>query len=87
MPYFYTQQQSVPMKYLYTFILLVSLNSTGQAQEINWISFEEAIAKNKSAPKNILIDVYTDWCGYCKKMDRETYENEVIISIINENFC
>lgn len=56
------------------------------AQEVNWISFEKAIELNKEQQKNILIDVYTDWCGYCKKMDRDTYENTVIAELINENF-
>ena len=56
------------------------------AQEINWISFEEAISQNKKTPKQFLIDVYTDWCGYCKKMDRNTYAFAPIASYINENF-
>jgi thioredoxin-related protein len=68
--------------------LLISSISIFQlsAQTINWISFEEAIVLNKEVPKNILIDVYTDWCGYCKKMDRITYKNTIITGIINENF-
>ena len=57
-----------------------------QAQEIQWVSFEKAIELNKKNPKTILIDVYTDWCGYCKKMDHITYENQVIATIINDNY-
>ena len=41
--------------------------------EIKWISFEEAVAKTSENPKMILVDLYTDWCGWCKKMDRDTY--------------
>ena len=56
------------------------------AQKIHWISFEKAIELNKTNEKKILVDVYTDWCGYCKKMDRETYKNAKIIEYINKNF-
>lgn len=74
------------MKYLLTFIIFLSLQLSANAQHINWLTFEEAIEKNKEAPKNILIDVYTNWCGFCKKMDRETYENKEIAKLINKNF-
>ena len=58
-----------------------------KAQEhINWVSFEEAVALNEEAPRKILIDVYTDWCGWCKRMDKDTYENPSIVKYINENY-
>ncbi|GAB7258247.1 thioredoxin family protein [Polaribacter sp. OB-PA-B3] len=66
-------------------LALVSLSANAQGK-IKWLSFEEAIALNAKTPKPILIDVYTDWCGFCKKMDIETYSNKTIIKIINDNF-
>ena len=54
--------------------------------EINWISFEEAVALNKENPKKVLIDLYTDWCGWCKKMDKDTFQNPEVAAYMNENF-
>ena len=54
--------------------------------EIDWISFEEAVSRTEVNPKMILIDLYTDWCGWCKKMDRDTYSRKEIVSYVNEKF-
>jgi thioredoxin-related protein len=34
----------------------------------------------------VIVDVYTDWCGWCKKMDRDTYSNTEIKQLITDNF-
>ena len=57
-----------------------------QNEQIKWISFEEAIRLNAVAPRKILIDVYTDWCGYCKTMDAQTFNNPVIAKFVNQHF-
>ena len=36
-------------------------------------SFDEALARARSEKKILLVDVYTDWCGWCKKLDREVF--------------
>jgi len=53
---------------------------------IKWMTFEEAVKKNKKKPKKIFIDVYTDWCGWCKKMDRETFLSPEVVDYINKNY-
>ncbi len=72
------------------FGLLISLflfNGMSTAQnKINWVSFEDALELQKQAPRKILIDLYTDWCGWCKQMDNTTFSNPVIIEYINSNY-
>ena len=55
---------------------------------IEWISFEEAVQKaaTDKNPKKIFIDVYTDWCGWCKKMDKLTFNNPQVASYMKKNF-
>lgn len=74
------------MKKLILFVTLAFFTISTNAQEIHWVSFEKAIELNKTNPKFILIDVYTDWCGWCKKMDKDTYSNAVIIDYINTHY-
>lgn len=58
-----------------------------QSQEkIKWMSFEEAIALNEDEPRHIFVDVYTDWCGWCKKMDASTFVDPVIVDLLNTYF-
>ncbi len=54
--------------------------------EINWVSLEEAQAMTAKAPRKILVDVYTPWCGPCKKMDKQTFKDPDVIQYINQNF-
>ena len=76
---------------LFTFFLSISLaltlTNTVQGQEsIQWMKFEEAIAANANNPKMILVDVYTDWCGWCKKMDKDTFTDPRVIAHFQKNF-
>jgi thioredoxin-related protein len=59
-----------------------------QAQKIEWMSFEAAIDAQAKAdqPKKIFIDVYTDWCGWCKKMDKETFNNPEVAVYMQQHF-
>jgi thioredoxin-related protein len=53
---------------------------------IHWMSFQEAVEKNKIAPKKIFIDVYTDWCGWCKRMDASTFMDSALAIYMNDKY-
>ncbi len=55
-------------------------------ENIKWLTMEEAAAKIKSEPRKVLIDVYTDWCGWCKKMDKSTFSDPTVAAYINKNY-
>lgn len=55
-------------------------------QGIEWLTLEEAYARNQKEPRKIFVDVYTDWCGWCKKMDKETFANEAVAAYVNEHY-
>lgn len=53
---------------------------------IKWLNIEEAQELSKDEPRKIFIDVYTDWCGWCKKMDKTTFTDEKVAEYVNENY-
>lgn len=55
-------------------------------EAINWMTWEEAIKANKEEPRKIFVDVYTSWCGWCKKMDKTTFQDPAIIKALNKDF-
>ncbi len=71
---------------LLVFIALLNINLSQAQDKINWLTFDEAATLTESNPKMILVDVYTDWCGWCKKMDKETFTDPKVIDYINSNF-
>ena len=71
-------------------VLGVSLSShlfaQNQTEGIKWMSITEAEKLSVQQPKKILIDIYTDWCGWCKKLDATTYKDPRVVKYLNENF-
>lgn len=53
---------------------------------VKWMTFEEAVERSKTEKRKIFIDVFTDWCGWCKVMDKNTFSEVQVAKILNENF-
>lgn len=70
---------------LWLFVAILATFTT-QAQEIKWMTLDEAMAAQKKNPKPIFMDVYTDWCGPCKMLDKNTFSNKEVADYINANF-
>jgi thioredoxin-related protein len=58
-----------------------------ETSEINWItSIDELQAKMQQEPRKVYMDIYTGWCGWCKKMDASTFSNPSLVKYMNRNF-
>lgn len=53
---------------------------------VQWHTWEEAMALRQQAPRKIFVDVYTDWCGWCKKMDKSTFTDPAVVKVLNRDF-
>jgi thioredoxin-related protein len=56
------------------------------ATSIEWLTWEQAMERNKTVPKKLFVDVYTDWCGWCKKMDAGTFTDPEVVKYMSDNY-
>ena len=65
--------------------LLMGISSL-QAQEIKWMTMNEALEAQAKEPKKIFMDAYTHWCGPCKMLDKNTFSHKDVIAYINKYY-
>ncbi|MEM7106351.1 MAG: DUF255 domain-containing protein [Bacteroidota bacterium] len=53
---------------------------------VNWYTWEEAVEAAKEEPRKVFVDIYTNWCGWCKKMDKNTFNNPKVAEYLNANY-
>lgn len=54
--------------------------------EIQWMTWDEAVKAGAKKPKKVFVDCYTDWCGWCKRMDATTFKDPAVVEYMNKNF-
>ena len=64
----------------------IKVSTAGKKGEMTWYGMDEIEAMVSDSPKKILVDVYTQWCGPCKMMDRNTFSNAAVQKAVNEKF-
>lgn len=63
-----------------------SVEPKTEEAKIQWVTLEEAYKLNQKQPRKIWIDLYTEWCGWCKVMDKNTFKNAEVIQFTNKKF-
>ena len=68
------------------FFISFSFGFKSDKGSVNWTSFTAGYAQAKKENKILIVDMYTDWCGWCKRMDKDTYEKKDVYNLINAKF-
>lgn len=76
-------------KYFLLSLLTILITITGLAGdkiELKWKNFDVGISEAKQTKKKILLDVYADWCKWCKKLDAEVYAEPKVAAYLNKHY-
>lgn len=71
---------------LISILAVLGMNSAFTQEKVQWYSIEDAVLMASKEPRVLVIDVYTDWCGWCKRMDATTFSHPEIVQIMNKHF-
>lgn len=63
-----------------------SLGNTSAVEGINWRSYNEGLTISKIEKKKVFLHFYADWCVFCGKMAKETFQNPAVVSYLNNHF-
>ncbi len=75
--------------FIFAFFPIGIQNSFAQKkpkETIHWLTFNQLKDSMASHPKKIFVDIYTDWCGPCKLMDKKVFPKADVVKLMNENY-
>jgi len=58
----------------------------GTTAAFQWRSWDDGLREASASKRPVLVDVYTDWCGWCKRMDRDVYSRDDVREYLARNF-
>ncbi len=67
-------------------LLAGAIASPALCEEVAWKSFEKGLKDAAAAKKYTFVDVYTDWCGYCKMLESTTLKAKPVLAELEKNF-
>jgi thioredoxin-related protein len=82
------------MKWVWTLALLslpllpvaAPAAESGRSAPLNWLGWNQGVSEASASKRPILVDVYTDWCGWCKRMDHDVYSRDDVRGYLNQHF-
>lgn len=61
-------------------------SATAPGEKIRWTDVADGFVEAKRSGQPLLVDVSTQWCGWCKKMGRTTYADPAVRAYVNKKF-
>ena len=62
------------------------MNACISQEQINWVNWDQAQSLMKKQKRKVMVDIYTDWCGWCKRMDASTFQDPRIVKYLNKYY-
>ena len=71
---------------LCTLLLAAAPLARAEAPGLAWREWDPGLEEARREDRLVLVDVYTDWCGWCKRMDRDVYSRPEVRAYLDRNF-
>jgi thioredoxin-related protein len=68
-------------------IMVFALSAVFPARAaVTWRGWDAGLSESGKSGRPVLVDVYTDWCGWCKRMDRDVYARSEVQDYLSRKF-
>jgi len=67
-------------------VLLVAPSARAANAGLSWLDWDAGLQQARQRQRPVLVDVYTQWCGWCKRMDRDVYSRDDVREYLSQKF-